>query len=258
MDGIEGKRVLVTAGGRNIGRAIATRFAGLGARVHVCDLDEAALADLATSDPPLKGVRADVSDEAQVARLFETVLAADGGLDVLVNNAGISGPIGFLEDMSYADWRHCLAVNLDGGFLCLRQAIPAMKRQGRGCVINITSTAGHLGYPLRTPYASAKWALVGLTKSLAAELGPFGIRVNAVAPGSVDSERMSGVIAREAAARGVSAEQVREGYVKQSALRTFMDPEDIAEAVVFLASNHGAKITGQVLPVDGHVETLAT
>jgi NAD(P)-dependent dehydrogenase (short-subunit alcohol dehydrogenase family) len=125
-------------------------------------------------------------------------------------------------------------------------------------VVNITSTAGHLGYPLRTPYASAKWALVGLTKSLAAELGPFGIRVNAVAPGSVDSERMSGVIAREAEARGIPAEQVREGYVKQSALRTFMDPEDIAEAVVFLASDHGAKITGQVLPVDGHVETLAT
>jgi NAD(P)-dependent dehydrogenase (short-subunit alcohol dehydrogenase family) len=230
MEGIEGKRVLVTAGGRNIGRAIAARFVSLGARVHVCDVDEAALADLAAGDPALKGVRADVSDEAQVARLFETVLAAEGGLDVLVNNAGISGPIGYLEDMSYADWRHCLAVNLDGGFLCLRQAIPAMKRQGRGCVVNITSTAGHLGYPLRTPYASAKWALVGLTKSLAAELGPFGIRVNAVAPGSVESERMSGVIAREAA----------------------------AEAVVFLASDHGAKITGQVLPVDGHVETLAT
>ncbi len=258
MQGIEGKRVLVTAGGRNIGRAIATRFAGLGARVHVCDLDEAALADLAAGDPALKGVRADVSDEAQVARLFETVLAAEGGLDVLVNNAGISGPTGYLEDMSYADWRHCLAVNLDSGFLCLRQAIPPMKRQGHGCVINITSTAGHLGYPLRTPYAAAKWALVGLTKSLAAELGPFGIRVNAVAPGSVESERMSGVIDREAEARGVPPEQIRAGYVKQSALRTFIDPEDIAEAVVFLASDHGAKISGQVLPVDGHVESLAT
>jgi NAD(P)-dependent dehydrogenase (short-subunit alcohol dehydrogenase family) len=258
MEGIESKRVLVTAGGRNIGRAIAARFADLGARVHICDVDQAALADLAASHPALKGLRADVSDEAQVARLFETVLAAEGGLDVLVNNAGISGPTGYLEDMSYADWRHCLAVNLDGGFLCLRQAIPAMKRQGQGCVINITSTAGHLSYPLRTPYASAKWAVVGLTKSLAAELGPFGIRVNAVAPGSVESERMSGVIVREAAARGVAAEQVREGYLKQSALGTFIDPEDIAEAVVFLASDHGAKISGQVLPVDGHVETLAT
>jgi NAD(P)-dependent dehydrogenase (short-subunit alcohol dehydrogenase family) len=148
-------------------------------------------------------------------------------------------------------------VNLDGAFYCLRHAIPLIKAAGAGSIVNLSSTAGLFGYPLRAPYVASKWALVGLTKTLAIELGPFGIRANAVCPGSIDGPRMDRVIAAEAAARGTSEAVVREAYMRQTSLRSFIDASDVAEMVLFLCSDAGAKITGQAMAIDGHTESLS-
>jgi len=255
--GLENKRVVVTAGAAGIGRAIAEGFHRAGARVHVCDLDESSLAALAADNPEIGRSRADVADPDQVARLFADAQRHLGGLDILINNAGIAGPAGPTEDCGIEDWRRTLAVNLDGAFLCLRHAIPMIKTAGAGSIVNISSTAGLFGYPLRAPYVASKWALVGLTKTLAIELGPHGIRANAVCPGSIDGPRMDRVIAAEAAARGVSESSVREAYKRQTSLRCFVDAADIAEMVLFLCSDAGARISGQAMTVDGHTESLS-
>ena len=254
--GITSKRVLVTAGASGIGRAIALAFHGLGARVFVCDIDDGALAALGRDCPEICAMAADVSDEGAVDGLFAAVQDRLGGLDVLVNNAGIAGPTGALEDVTPDDWRRCLSVNLEGSFLCLRRAVPLMKSQGAGCIINLASSAGIMGFPNRTPSAASKWAIVGLTKSLAMEVGPHGIRVNAIAPGSVEGDRMDRVVAAEAAASGHSEAEIRQDYLRTSSLRTFVSAEDIAQMAIFLASDAGAKISGQVMAVDGHTETL--
>ena len=254
----EGSRVLVTAGASGIGRAIAHAFWKAGAKVYICDIDKEALDARMQEMPGLSGHVADVGDPDQVDRLFDAVLAECGGLDVLVNNAGIAGPAGPIEDCDPADWRRTQEVTLDGTYLCIRRALPAMKAARAGSIVNISSTAGVLGYPLRTPYAAAKWAVVGLTKSLAMEVGPLGIRVNAICPGSISGPRMDRVIANEAAARGQPEELIRRGYVAQASLRTFIDAEDIASMALFVCSKAGAKITGQALCVDGNNETLAT
>jgi NAD(P)-dependent dehydrogenase (short-subunit alcohol dehydrogenase family) len=160
--------------------------------------------------------------------------------------------------MSLRDWKATFEVNVHSAFLCLRRAVPVMKEAKSGCIVNISSTAGLMGYPLRTPYATAKWGVIGLTKSLAMELGPRGIRVNAICPGSVDGLRMDRVIANEAKAVGVEESEVRKGYVRQVSMRTFIDAADIAETAVFLCSDKAARISGQALSVDGHNETLST
>ena len=257
MRGIAGKRVLVTAGGAGIGRGIAAAFLAQGARVWIFDIDAEALAATKDAHPELGGSRTDVAHEGAVTAMFAAIEQTFGGLDVLVNNAGIAGPTGPIETLDAADWRRCVAVNLDGAFLCARRAVPLLKAAGGGAIINISSTAGLMGYPLRTPYASAKWAVIGLTRSLAIELGPFGIRVNAICPGSVEGARMGRVIEAEAAARGVSEEEVRQGYVRTTSLRSFISPEQIATMALLLCSDLGASISGQAIAVDGNTETLS-
>ena len=256
MKGIAGKRVFVSAAAGGIGRVIADRFLQAGARVHVCDVDEAALAQLPGSAARLSGARADVADPAQMDAVFQAVAHDLGGLDVLVNNAGISGPTANAECIAPEDWQRTIEVNLNGAFYCARLAIPMLKASGGGSIVNISSTAGLHGYPLRTPYTASKWALIGLTKTLAMELGPFGIRVNAICPGSVEGPRIEGVFAAKAAARGVSVEEIRAAFRQKSSLRTLIAADDIAETVLFLCSDSGARISGQALAVDGHTETM--
>ena len=253
---LAGKRVLITAAGRGLGRVMALAFRDAGARVEVCDRDAEALAALAAEAPEIGATPADVADEAAVDRLFAVLDERLGGLDALVNNAGTGGPTAPVEEIGLADWRATLAVNLDGSFLCTRRAVPLLKAGGQGSIVNIASTAGLLGYPLRAPYAAAKWAVIGLTKTLAMELGPFGIRVNALCPGSIEGDRMDRVVAADAAARGVSEAEARASYVSAVSLRSFVSPEEIAAMALYLCSDAGAAITGQAISVDGNTETL--
>lgn len=242
-------RVLVTAGASGIGRAMAQAFHDAGAQVWVADLDAAALAGCPDSwgRTPL-----DVTDEAAVAAMFAEIDARWGGLDVVCANAGIAGPTALVEDVALADWRACLAVNLDGAFLCAKYAAPMLKAQGAGAIILTSSTAGQYGYPNRSPYAAAKWAVIGLMKTLAMELGPFGVRVNAICPGSVEGPRMEGVLAREAAAKGMTRDQVYDGYASGTSMGRFVEAADIAAMAMFLASDGARLVSGQVIAVDGH------
>ncbi|MEX0287365.1 MAG: SDR family oxidoreductase [Paracoccaceae bacterium] len=242
-------RVLITAGASGIGRAKAEAFSEAGARVWVADVDEAALA---SCPEEWRRTRLDVTDETAVAALFAVVQREWGGLDTLCANAGIAGPTAAIEDVDLQDWRACLAVNLDGAFLSAKHATPMMKAQGSGAIIVTSSTAGQHGYPYRAPYAAAKWAVIGLMKTLAMELGPFGIRANAICPGAVEGPRMEGVLEREAAAKGMTRDQVYAGYASGTSMGSFVEARDIAAMAVFLASDAARLISGQVIAVDGH------
>lgn len=255
---VEGLRVMVSAGAAGIGRAIAEAFAADGARVHVCDVDPQALEDFARATPQARATRADVASPADVDRFFDEAEAWLGGLDVLVNNAGIAGPTARIEDIDPADWQRTLAVNVNGQFHCARRAVPLLKAAGGGSIVNLSSSAGVMGFPLRTPYAASKWAVVGLTKSLSMELGAFGIRVNAICPGAVAGPRIDRVIAADAEARGLAVETVRRSVASQNSLEEFIEPQSIARQVVFLCSAAGRQISGQALSVDGDTHTLKT
>jgi len=253
------RRVLITAGASGIGNAIAGLFAQEGAKIHIVDIDQNAINRLIEANPAVDDwviSQADVSDEQTVAEIFSTQSKKFDGIDILVNCAGIKGPTGPVEDLKLLEWRQCLAVNLESAFLCARSAVPMFKHQGSGNIINISSTAGWHGYPLRSPYAAAKWAVIGLTKSLAMELGPFGIRANAICPGSVNGDRMDRVIKDEAKEKNLTEDQVRTAYTNSVSLRSFIDAEDIAQTALFLGSRAASRITGQAISVDGHLENF--
>jgi len=250
----QGLRVLVTAGAAGIGRAIAQTFAAHGARVHICDAAQAALDACGREQPDIGRSLADVSRVDEVERLFADVKRELGGLDVLINNAGIAGPTAKVEDIQPADWERCIAVDLNGMFYCTRLAMPMLKANGRergGSVINLSSVAGRLGFGMRTPYAAAKWGVVGFTKSLAIEAGADGIRVNCIQPGDVEGERIERVIAAKAAAFGVSFEQQKQALLDTTSLRTFVSAQDVANMALFLATDAGKHISGQALSICG-------
>lgn len=254
---LAGKRVLVTAGADGIGLDITRAFAQAGARVVVCDVQGASLERLAAELPRVQGCRADVSNEADVAELFETVDRTLGGLDVLVNNAGVAGPTGGVETLALADWERTLAVNITGQFLCARLAVPRLRAGNKPAIVNLSSAAGHLGMPGRSAYSASKWAVIGFTKSLALELGADGIRVNAVLPGAVDGPRIRAVIAAKAEALGKPLEEVTRAYTSQAALGRMVTACDIANMVLFAASDLAANVTGQELVVDGLTQALS-
>lgn len=241
--------MLVTAGASGIGLAMAKGFAATGARVWVTDVNADALAALPDD---IHGVLVDVIDEPAMAAMFANQQAELGGLDVLCANAGVAGPTALVEDIKLEDWRACVSINLEGAFLAAKYAAPVMKAQRSGAIIITSSTAGQYGYPNRAPYAAAKWAVIGLMKTLAMELGPFGIRSNAICPGSVEGPRMEGVLQREAAAKGMSRDQVYQGYASGTSMGSFVAAEDIANMAVFLASPAARLVSGQVIAVDGH------
>lgn len=245
------KRVLITAGGSGIGRTMAEAFREAGARVWVVDVDADALASCPTA---WERDRLDVCDEAAVAALFARIHADWGGLDTLCANAGIAGPTALIEDIEVADWRHCLAVNLEGAFLFAKHAAPLMKARRSGAIILTSSTAGIFGYPNRAPYSASKWAINGLMKTLAMELGPYGIRANSICPGAVEGPRMEAVMAREAAAKGTTREAIYAGYASGTSMRSFVSAEDIAAMALFLASDAARLVSGQIIAVDGHTE----
>ncbi|AMR76500.1 SDR family oxidoreductase [Cupriavidus nantongensis] len=256
-ESLAGKRALVTAGASGIGLEIARALAEAGARVAVCDVAGDELERVCAELPGVVAVRADVSKESDVEALFQAVDQAFGGLDVLVNNAGVAGPTGGVETLSLADWERTLAVNITGQFLCARAAVPRL-RQGRSpSIVNLSSAAGHLGMPGRSAYSASKWAVVGFTKSLALELGADGIRVNTVLPGAVDGPRIRAVIAAKAESLGKPLEEVTRDYTSQAALGRMVTMRDIANMVRFLCSDQAASVHGQEMVVDGLTQALS-
>jgi len=252
----KGLRVLVTAGGSGIGRVIARTFLEHGARVHICDVDEQALKKVKTELPAISQSVADVAKVGDVERLFEDVKRHLGGLDVLVNNAGIAGPTAKVEDIRPEDWERCIAVDLNGMFYCTRKAMPLIKAAGGGSIINLSSAAGRLAFPMRTPYSAAKFGVVGFTESLAAEAGPDKVRVNCIQPGVVEGERIERVIEAKAKGLGVDKEEVRRRLLEGVSLHTTVSAQDIANMALYLATEPGKHISGQALAVCGGARYL--
>ena len=250
------QRVMITAAASGIGRAIAKVFHEEGARVHICDVNEDALEVFRDDFPDIAATLVNVRSEAEVDAWFDEALDDLGGLDVMVNNAGIKGPTAPVDDIELADWKECIEVCLDAQFLCARRAAPVMKAQKSGLIINMSSNAGQFGFGNRTPYAAAKWGVIGLTKSLAIELGPYNVRCNAICPGAVRGERINRVIEGEANLRGVGSEIVAAELVQAQSLSRFTEPEEIANLCLFLASPAAFMINGQDIAIDGHIETF--
>jgi NAD(P)-dependent dehydrogenase (short-subunit alcohol dehydrogenase family) len=248
---LEGKRAFITGGGAGMGRATALAMRAVGAEVFTCDVDPAGLESL--PDDIVSWV-CDVSDSAQLDAIFDEILP--GGIDLMINNAGIAGPTKPIEDITDEEWRTCMAVTIDSQFYCARRVVPVFKAQESGVLINLISGAGIMGFPNRSPYAAAKWASTGLTKTLAMELGPHTVRVNGIVPGNVNGDRMERVIAGHAAVDGLDPEEVRRLYSLSVSMQCYVDPEEIADLIVFLCSDYGRHISGQVVGVDGNTETL--
>ncbi len=247
---------LITAGASGIGKAIAECLLADGVSVHVSDVDPLAIERCLSANPGITATLGDMSRVDDVETLFRDLHSSYGRLDILVNNVGIAGPTAPVEEVEPEAWDRTIAVNLNSIFYVTRLAVP-MLRKSRGCMINMSSNAAMFGFPLRSPYTAAKWALVGLTKTWAMELGPQGVRVNALCPGSVSGPRIDRVIAKEAEERGFEPDAIRDVYRRQSSMRAFVNAEDIAETVKFLCSSAGKHISGQALAIDGHTEGLS-
>ena len=249
---LTGLRVAITAGAGGIGRVIADSFAACGAELFVSDVDEAALASC--KHPSM---RADAGSVADLEAFMDAALGRLGGLDVLVNNAGIAGPTARVEDVDPAALDATLQIDLGAMFHCARRAVPALRRSGGGSIVNVSSAAGKFGFPLRSPYAAAKWGVVGFTRTLAMELGADAIRVNAILPGLVEGPRIRSVIRNKAAAAGISDNEQTERSLQTVSLRCFVTQQDIANMALYLCSPFGATISGQAISVDGGMESMA-
>lgn len=251
--GLNGARVIVTGAGAGIGRAIAEAFVAQDARVHVCDIDAATLRDLPEG---MEGMQADMGDALQIDRFMTAAISGLGGLDTLVNNAGIAGPTGRVDDIHPDDWDECLRVCLTSQFHTVRVAAEALRQSDNAAIVNLSSLAGRLGFGLRTPYAAAKWGVIGLTKSLAIELGPDGVRVNAVLPGVVAGDRQTRVLQAKADRQGRSFEEVEAEALRYTSTGRYVQPGDIANQVLYLASPMGAAVSGQAISVCGDTQML--
>lgn len=249
-----GLRVVVTAAAGGAGRVIAQRFHLAGAAVAICDVDDAGVVSLKNECDGLFGLTGDAGDEHFVSAFMDEVRRRIGGVDVLVNNVGIAGPTAAAEDITVDAWNKCLQVNLTSHFLFARAAIPMMKAQGSGLIVNISSGSAKVGLPLRLPYVVSKGAVLSLTTNLARELGPFGIRVNAIMPGAIRGPRIERVIKAKAEAIGVDPREHERSMLRYISMRTMVEPDDIASAIQFLASPGGQRISGQIIGVDGNIE----
>ena len=253
---LTGLRAVVSAGAAGIGRSIVEALIGAGAKTAAFDVSEDAVNGLRSAHPEVLARVVDVSHRASVDAFLEEVMTEFGGLDVLVNNAGIAGPTAKVEEIDPTEWEATIAINLTGQFYCARKVAPALKVSKNGAIINIASVAGRLGYANRTPYAASKWAVVGFTKSLAIEMGPDGVRVNAILPGVVEGPRIDRVIQARADAVGTSFAETRDAYLGKISLRRMVSADDVANLVLFLCSPAGRNISGQALSVCGNVESL--
>ncbi len=249
--------VLITGAASGIGRRTAERFLEQGDSVHICDVSASNVGEFLAANPSATGTVADIGRRSDVDRVFEDFRSQHDRLDVLVNNAGIAGPMAIVDQHDEDGWDQCIQVNLSGTFYTTKRAVPLLRASDDAAIINISSTAALHGYPQRSAYAASKWAMIGLMKTWAMELGPEGIRVNAVCPTSVSGARIDAVIEEDARQRGLPVEKVREIYRRQTSMRTFVTADEVADTVLFLASDGAKRISGQAISVDGHTEGLS-
>lgn len=254
--GIKGLRVLVTAGADGIGLRVAQAFLSEGANVYTCDIDSSALDALNKAHPEIGSCVCDVADRSAVAKLFDDAIKALGGLDCLVNNAGIAGPTGPVHEIEPDDWDRCLQVCLTGQFNCARLAVAHLRRSANPSIVNLSSAAGRFGFPNRSPYAAAKWGVVGFTKTLSMELGQYGIRCNAILPGTVEGKRIRQVIEAKAKIAGKSASEVQDEWLTKASIREMIQPEQLADMILFLASTRGRTVSGQAISIDSDLQAL--
>lgn len=253
---LTGSRVLVTGGGSGIGLKIAEQFAEAGASILICDASSERITRCRAENPDWVCTKCDVSIEEDVSSLFQEVRHALGGLDILVNNAGIAGPTGGIEEISAKSWLETVDVNLNGQFYCARLAVPLLKMSSNPSIVAISSVAGRLGYAYRCPYATTKWAIIGMVKSLAIELGQYGIRVNALLPGIVEGPRIEKVISARAEMTGQAYEEMEQAYIDKISLKRMVTEDDVAQQALFLCSSQGRNISGQAISICGNVEFL--
>ena len=257
MKHVKNLKIVITAGASCIGSEIAMILSHADAKVIICDKDQEVLDQFSKNNPEIITLKADVSREEEVASFFNEIKDHFGEINALINNAGIAGPSAKLEDTNFNDWKNTLSVNLNGTFLSTKSAIPLLRSAGGGSIINIGSTSSFMGTPLRSSYSATKWGLIGLTKTWAMEYGEDNIRINTICPSSVNGERIEQVIEREAKYRSVSPEEIKAAYLSQTSMKTFIDAEEIAGMIVYLLSPLARKITGQMLAIDGHTESLS-
>ena len=257
MKSLHNKKIIISAGASGIGLATTKVCLSRGAYVYLCDINDKSLKKL--NKHPLKNKRlfiyqCDASNEEQVALFFNKVKKKTKKIDALINNVGIAGPTGSLEKLKSKDWEKTLHVDVNSHFYFTKKVIPLIKKSKNGSIINISSTAGILGFPLRSPYAASKWAIIGITKTLAMELGRFNIRVNAVCPGTIKGDRMKRVIRDKAKFTKVSTKSVEKDFISMSSMKKWIMEEDIGKMCSFLISDESSKVSGQVISVDGHTE----
>ena len=257
MKSLHNKRIVISAGASGIGLATAKVCLSRGAYIYLCDINDKSLKKL--NKHPLKNKRlfvyqCDASNEEQVSLFFNKVKKKTKKIDALINNVGIAGPTGSLEKLKSKDWEKTLHVDINSHFYFTKKAIPLIKKSKNGSIINISSTAGILGFPLRSPYAASKWAIIGVTKTLAMELGRFNIRVNAVCPGTIKGDRMKRVIRDKAKFTKVSTKSIEKDFISMSSMKKWIMEEDIGKMCSFLISDDSSKVSGQVISVDGHTE----
>lgn len=250
-----GKTAIVTAGAGGIGLTIARRFVEYGASVCICDIAQDALQAASAEFPDAMVVQADVSSSGDVHRLFESFRKRFDRLDILVNNAGVSGPTKPIDEIADAEWQTTMDVNITGMFYMVRAAMPFFHAQRSGVVINMSSVAGRIGMPLRTPYTVSKYAVRGLTDVLAIELGEIGVRVNSLLPGLVDGPRGQRVIAEQAAARGMDVAKYEQMFLHNISMHAKVQMEEIADMAAFLASDLAPHVSGQSISIDGNFES---
>ena len=248
------KVILITGAATGIGSSIAKSYIDEGHYVHICDYDKKRLQEFLDKNPNATGNLADVSNPDDVKDTFHIINNLYNKLNILINNAGISGESALTENISIEGWKQTINTNLNGMFYVTKLAIPLLKENKSASIINMSSTAGLLGVPMRSPYAASKWAVIGFTKTTAMELGPYGVNVNAICPGCVDGDRIERVINADARESGNTPDQIRDVYLRQSSMRKFMSKKDIADMVLFLTSSSGSKISGQAIAIDGHTE----
>lgn len=251
------KKVFISAGGSGIGRCIAEAFLNNDDEVFVCDINAQRLEQFQKDYPKLHIHACDLAEPEQIKLMFAEAIQKLGHIDVLVNNTGISGPTIAADELSFDDWNTVINLNLNSTFLITQLAIPLLKQSGAGVIINMSSIAGRLGYPYRLAYSTSKWGLIGFTKTLSMELGADNIRVNAILPGAVDGDRVQRVLQARADVAQSSLEKVTQNALKNQSLKYFVNPKHIADLCLFLSSDSGRSISGQILPIDGDKQCLS-